>query len=97
MELTYVRTLHTVFLVTAVISAQNLPSDSPIDSETRARVIAKAASNIERYYFDEAVAKQMANAVRSKQTSGGYDSATTAIQLSRSIEVTCERSAGTDT
>ena len=85
--MTYVRLTFSLILAMAIATAQPGPSsDSPIDSETRSRVTAKAASNIERYYFDERLGKQMADAVRSKHTSGGYDSAVTALQLSRTIE-----------
>jgi hypothetical protein len=86
-ELTYVRLTFAFFLMMAITAAQPGPGrDSPVHPETRSRVTSKAASNIERYYFDERLAKQMADAIRSKHTSGGYDSAVTAMQLSTALE-----------
>ena len=77
----------TLLAAIAILPAQPGPStDLPIDAETRSRVVEKAASNIERYYFDERLARQMAEVVRARQASGGYNADVTAMQLSRSIE-----------
>ena len=61
-------------------------ADFPIDAARRTRVIEKAADQIERYYYSETLARQMASAVRQKLSSGGYDRLSSAAPLCQELQ-----------
>ncbi|HYO81224.1 MAG TPA: S41 family peptidase [Bryobacteraceae bacterium] len=68
------KTISLLFVSALFTSGQPAPSpDFPIDAATRSRVVMKAADNVERYYYNEALGKQMAASLRTKQAAGGYD------------------------